>query len=76
MGCRGVADALRKAIESEPDDLRQMGKRGRQLVIDKYSLSNIGSTALEVSEWLLDSSRPKPMVIASFASDAKSTCIC
>lgn len=64
-GVQGVSNALLEAIESDPVELRQMGKRGRQLVIEKYSWPKIGSMALEVSEWLLDPSRPKPAVVDS-----------
>lgn len=59
-GVAGVAGALRAAIECDPVELGLMGKRGRQLVLDKYSWTRIGSTALEVSEWLLNRSRPMP----------------
>lgn len=59
-GIDGVAAALRAAMECDPVELGLMGKRGRQLVLDKYSWTRIGSTALEVSEWLLNRSRPMP----------------
>lgn len=65
-GVRGVSGALIEALDSDPEKLREMGRRGRQLVIDKYSWSKIGSTALEVSEWLLDSSQPKPEVVQEY----------
>lgn len=62
-GVQGLSDALIEAMECDQDELRQMGQRGRQLVIDKYSWAKIGVDALKVSEWLLDSSRPKPEVV-------------
>jgi len=43
--------------------LREMGRRGRRLVIEKFSWDKIGVTALGVSEWLLDQSRPRPDVV-------------
>jgi glycosyltransferase involved in cell wall biosynthesis len=62
-GVQGVSNALIEAMECDPDELKQMGQRGRQLVIEKYSWAKIGAAALEVSEWLLDSSRPKPEAV-------------
>ncbi len=62
-GIRGVSGALIEAMASAPEDLRKMGQRGRQLVLDKYSWSQIGATGLEVSEWLLNQSRPKPKIV-------------
>lgn len=59
-GVQGVSEALTEAMKCGPEELREMGQRGRQLVIEKYSWNKIGSTALEVSGWLLDKSRPKP----------------
>ena len=65
-GVQGVTDALNEALECNPEKLREMGRRGRQLVIDKFSWDKIGSTALEVSEWLLDRSRPIPETIKQY----------
>jgi len=62
-GLEGISNALTEAMECDPGELRQMGLRGRQLVIDKYSWTKIGADALEVSNWLLDSSRPKPETV-------------
>ena len=62
-GVQGVTGALIEAMACSPEDLRAMGHRGRQLVIDKYSWSQIGTTGLEVSDWLLNQSSPKPAVV-------------
>jgi len=51
----------------ESDELRQMGQRGRQLVVAKYSWDKIGITAQDVSEWVLDQTRPKPEVVDIYA---------
>lgn len=65
-GVRGVTDALTAAMACSLDELRAMGKRGRELVINKYSWSHIGATGLDVNNWLLDKSRPKPDSINLF----------
>ena len=62
-GVKGVSDALIAAMRCDPDELREMGRRGRRLVIEKFSWDKIGVTALGVSEWLLDQSRPRPDVV-------------
>lgn len=62
-GVQGVSSALIKALECNPEELTEMGRRGRQLVIHKYSWEMIGSTALELSEWLADSSKKKPRTV-------------
>lgn len=62
-GVQGVSGALIEALECDPEELRKMGQRGRQLVMDKYSWSQIGATGLEVSGWLLNQSRKKPEVV-------------
>jgi glycosyltransferase involved in cell wall biosynthesis len=59
-GVQGISGALISAMECDPEELKEMGQRGRRLVIDKFSWEKIGSTALEVSGWLLDPSGPKP----------------
>ncbi|PHS25230.1 MAG: hypothetical protein COA83_05955 [Methylophaga sp.] len=59
----GISKALVEAMSLDYDELRIMGKRGRQLVIAKYSWINIGITALNVCEWLLDGSKEKPSVV-------------
>lgn len=51
----------------DPCALKQMGQRGRQLVLDKYSWNKIGVTAQEVSEWVVDQSRSKPKVVDIYA---------
>ncbi len=63
---QGISGALIEAMKCDPDQLRVMGQRGRQLVIDKFSWDKIRSTALEVSEWLMDTSRPKPDAVKEY----------
>ena len=62
-GIPGISSALVEAMACEPEELRQMGQRGRQLVVSKYSWEKIGMTAEEVSKWVLDPIRPKPKVV-------------
>lgn len=62
-GVQGVSSALTDAIKCDPAELRKMGLRGRQLVIDKYSWSHIGTKGLEMSDWLLNQSSLKPAFV-------------
>ncbi|MCW2312605.1 glycosyltransferase [Rhodoferax antarcticus] len=66
-GVQGISSALVEAMACEPIELKQMGHRGRQLVVDKYSWNKIGITAQEVSEWVVDQTRPKPEVVDIYA---------
>lgn len=66
-GVPGISSALVAAMACEPGELKQMGQRGRQLVVDKYSWNKIGITAQEVSEWVVDQTRPKPEVVDIYA---------
>jgi glycosyltransferase involved in cell wall biosynthesis len=63
---QGVYGALNEAMACDQAELRKMGQRGRQLVIDKYSWTQIGPTALATSQWLLDQSLPKPEIVKVF----------
>lgn len=67
-GVDGVASALSEAMNLSAQELRLMGQRGRYLVLNKYSWSTIGASALAVSNWLLDGSLPKP---AELVEDGK-----
>ncbi|HEY0665071.1 MAG TPA: glycosyltransferase [Gallionella sp.] len=62
-GVQGISGALREALDCGPEELREMGRRGRQLVLEKYTWKQIGETALEVSEWMRDRTRIKPECI-------------
>jgi glycosyltransferase involved in cell wall biosynthesis len=62
-GVAGVATALSDAMSLDPAELRQMGKRGRKVIMEKYSWDHIGIVALNTSEWLLDPSLPKPAIV-------------
>jgi glycosyltransferase involved in cell wall biosynthesis len=59
----GISKALVEAMSFDREQLKAMGQRGRQLVLDKYSWLNIGVMALNVSGWLLDHSLEKPLNI-------------
>lgn len=62
-GVDGVASALSEAVNLNAHELRTMGRRGRKLVLEKYSWETIGASALAVSNWLLDRSVSKPVEV-------------
>jgi glycosyltransferase involved in cell wall biosynthesis len=62
-GAVGISKALSSAMAMTPDELSEMGRRGRKLIIDNYSWRHIGASSLEAYKWLLDKSRPKPSFI-------------
>lgn len=55
-----ISKALFEAMSTESGQLRLMGQRGRQLVIDNYSWLKIGAIALKTGEWLVGHSPEKP----------------
>ena len=65
-GVHGVSSALIDAMACSPEQLKEMGQRGRQLIISKYSWEKIGAASLEVSNWVLNQYIPKPNVINLF----------
>lgn len=65
-GVQGILGALINALDCDSEELREMGRRGRQLVNDKFSWDKIGATALEVSEWLLYTPRPTPEAVSKY----------
>ena len=65
-GVRGISGALTVAMDCDEDELIEMGKRGRKLVIEKYTWEKIGTTAFEVSSWLLNQSEPKPQSVKMY----------
>lgn len=53
-GVEGVANGLVAAMSLSPDELREMGRRGRKLISENYCWKKIGETALEAYEWVLN----------------------
>lgn len=62
-GVQGISSALTEMFKYDSHQLKEMGQRGRQVVVNKFSWDVIGVTALRVSEWVLNQSMPKPEVI-------------
>lgn len=59
-GVAGIASALRQAMSCSPDELKEMGHRGRHWVANQYAWDKIGRDAALACRWLLDRSLPKP----------------
>ena len=65
-GVATISAALRTAMHTDVTELRLMGQRGRQLVIQKYSWDKIGQNALSVYLSLVNRS---PFPLGFVASD-------
>jgi glycosyltransferase involved in cell wall biosynthesis len=48
-----IAEALRDAFSRTPDQLRQMGQRGRELVASGFTWQQAARKTIELYEWLL-----------------------
>jgi glycosyltransferase involved in cell wall biosynthesis len=59
-GVDGVARALVAAMNTPREELSEMGRRGVQLVKEKYSWDQIGRDALEACRWMLGQSQQRP----------------
>ena len=49
-----IAEALKSALKQPIGELREMGKRGRDLVSDKYTWDKIAEQTLMLYDWLLE----------------------
>lgn len=58
-GVAPLVAALREALAMAPDELHEMGVRGRQLIEDRYTWEPIGHAIVEVYDWMLGK-QPKP----------------
>jgi glycosyltransferase involved in cell wall biosynthesis len=61
-GADPLVRALREALSLPSHTLREMGRRGRQLIKSKYTWEPIGRQMLEVYEWMLGRREPPPCV--------------
>lgn len=59
-GVEGIAGALVAAMNTPQGELREMGRRGIQLVKEHYSWERIGRSALEMYRWMLGQSKQHP----------------
>lgn len=59
-GVDGVARALETAMNTPREELSEMGKRGMQLVKEKYSWDQIGRDALEAYQWMIGKNQHRP----------------
>lgn len=62
-GVDGISSALIQAMACSPIELKEMGRRGRELIIKKFSWEVIGSMAYELTNWILDDSIPMPSTL-------------
>ena len=58
-----IAKAMEMAMDLSPENLLEMGVRGRELVMDKYSWEIIGTSASGVYEWVLGLSPNRPLFL-------------
>lgn len=60
VGVPALIDALREALGTDEAVLRQMGIRGRELILSKYSMASVAQKAIQGYEWIFDkSSKPE-----------------
>jgi poly(glycerol-phosphate) alpha-glucosyltransferase len=61
---RGTAEGLRRLMRLSESERVAMGKRGRQLVEERYTWHRVGAQMIDVYEWLLNGGkRPECVVL-------------
>jgi glycosyltransferase involved in cell wall biosynthesis len=63
VGVKPLVEALRAALAMPRGEMREMGKRGHELVKRNYCWERIGTRMVEVYEWILNR-REKPECVA------------
>jgi len=63
ISAEAISDALEDALRRSKAELREMGQRGRRLVSEKYTWSQIAEQTLVLYEWLLHGCRVPDFVI-------------
>ena len=53
IGTAPLSDALKDAVRRSPEDLKMMGRQGRELVASRYSWTTCAQMTIELYEWLL-----------------------
>ena len=59
---RTLIEALPEAMSLTDEERRRMGERGKALVREKYSWSNIAEQMIEVYKWILGGGPPPSCV--------------
>lgn len=57
-----ITQALVAALEQPGPKLRQMGERGREIVLTKYSIATLGKAMVDLYAWLLGDGDPPTFV--------------
>lgn len=66
-GVAPLVRALREATNCDTDTLRRMGEKGRRLVEERYSWSEVGRKMKALYEWILDPRQPPPATVQMHA---------
>lgn len=49
---QAITDAVKKAIQTSEQELNEMGKRGRELIINNYSIEEVAKKIKSLYEWI------------------------
>lgn len=63
LGVQPLVGALREATELTDSQRREMGKRGRELVINKYNWDSVGKQMKTLYEWVLGGGTKPPFLM-------------
>lgn len=54
IGVMPLKETLGRYLKKDPSELEQMGKNGRKLIEDKYSIESVGNKFIELYQWILN----------------------
>jgi len=54
IGVQPLQEALEEAMHTKESELLEMGKNGRQLIEEKYSIESVATQMLELYDWILN----------------------
>lgn len=63
IGVDSLRTTLEEFLQKDSSELEQMGKNGRRLVEDKYSIESVGKQFLELYKWILNKTEKPDFVV-------------
>ncbi|WP_262148712.1 glycosyltransferase [Chryseobacterium foetidum] len=63
VGVDSLRTTLEEFLQKDSSELEQMGKNGRRLVEDKYSIESVGKQFLELYDWIINKTQKPDFVV-------------
>lgn len=63
IGVESLTKTLEEFLVKNPTEIKQMGKNGRKLIEEKYSIESVGNKFIELYQWILNKTEKPDFVI-------------